>query len=139
MTAKTLTRADLAEAVYKLGVANRRTDPLEMISREESAELVETVLQYVSDALVEGDGVKISSFGAFEVREKASRIGRNPKTGEEAMITPRRVLSFRASHVLKERINIVDEEGRAVTDAIDEAEQNHSAGLMREQRRAGGQ
>lgn len=105
MSDKTLTRADLADAVYRLNVGNRQTDPPELISRDESAELVETVLQHVADALVTGETVKISSFGAFEVREKAERIGRNPKTGEEATITPRRVLSFRASHVLKDRIN----------------------------------
>lgn len=105
MSGKTLTRADLADAIYQLGVVNRQSDPPEPISREESAHLVEMVLQEVCDALVDGQSVKISSFGAFEVREKAARMGRNPKTGEEAPITPRRVLSFRASHVLKERVN----------------------------------
>lgn len=108
MSDNTLTRADLADAVYRLNVGNRQTDPPELISRDESAELVETVLQHVADALVAGEMVKISSFGAFEVREKAERIGRNPKTGQEATITPRRVLSFRASHVLKDRINGVE-------------------------------
>ncbi|MBX2853990.1 MAG: integration host factor subunit alpha [Rhodobacteraceae bacterium] len=111
MSDKTLTRADLADAIYRLNVGNRQIDPPELISRDESAELVETVLQHVADALVAGEMVKISSFGAFEVREKAERIGRNPKTGQEATITPRRVLSFRASHVLKDRINGVEPSG----------------------------
>ena len=101
----TLTRADLTEAVYRLQVANRQTDPPESLSREESAALVESVLREIAAALVAGDVVKISSFGSFAVREKGARVGRNPKTGEEAPITPRRVLSFRASHVLKDRIN----------------------------------
>ena len=115
MNSKTLTRADLSDAVYQLGVATRHVDPPETISREESAELVETVLQHIADALVRGETMKISSFGAFEVREKAERIGRNPKTGEEATITPRRVLSFRASHVLKDRINTASEAGAALS------------------------
>lgn len=92
---KTLTRSDLSEAVYReVG-----------LSRNESADLVETILQYVSDALVEGETVKISSFGTFSVREKGARIGRNPKTGEEVPIEPRRVLVFRPSHILKDKIN----------------------------------
>jgi integration host factor subunit alpha len=74
------------------------------LSRNESAELVESVLQEISDALVRGEMVKISSFGSFAVRNKGRRIGRNPKTGEEVPILPRRVLVFRASHVLKDRI-----------------------------------
>lgn len=106
MTKKTLTRADLADAVYGLGVVNRQSEPPEPISREESAALVESVLQATADALVSGETVKISSFGSFSVRQKGERVGRNPKTGEEAPITARRVLSFRASHVLKDRINV---------------------------------
>ena len=74
------------------------------LSRNESAELVEEVLQLMSDALVAGEQVKISSFGTFSVREKGQRIGRNPKTGEEVPILPRRVLSFRPSHLMKERV-----------------------------------
>ena len=94
MSDKTLTRMDLAEAVHEeVG-----------LSRNESAELVESVLQHVSDALVAGESVKISSFGTFSIREKAERIGRNPKTGEEVPIHPRRVLSFRSSHLMKERV-----------------------------------
>ena len=93
---KTLTRSDLSEAVYReVG-----------LSRNESADLVESILQYVSDALVAGETVKISSFGTFSVREKGARVGRNPKTGEEVPIDPRRVLVFRPSHVLKNRINV---------------------------------
>jgi integration host factor subunit alpha len=95
MSERTITRADLSEAVYQeVG-----------LSRNESAELVEAVLNEISDALVKGDMVKLSSFGSFAVRQKGQRIGRNPKTGEEVPILPRRVLVFRASHVLKNRIN----------------------------------
>ncbi len=94
MSDKTLTRMDLAEAVFReVG-----------LSRNESAQLVETVLQHVSDALARGETVKISSFGTFSVREKNARMGRNPKTGEEVPISPRRVLSFRPSHLMKERV-----------------------------------
>jgi len=95
MTGRTVTRADLSEAVYQeVG-----------LSRNESADLVEAVLAEVSHALIRGDMVKISSFGSFQVREKGQRVGRNPKTGEEVPILPRKVLVFRASHVLKNRIN----------------------------------
>ncbi len=97
----TITRADLAEAVYEeVG-----------LSRNESAELVEAVLDEISDELVKGENVKISSFGSFSVREKGERIGRNPKTGVEVPILPRKVLVFRASHVLKDRINEGTEQG----------------------------
>lgn len=91
---KTLTRMDLSEAVYRVVG----------LSRNESAELVEAVLQHVSDALVAGETVKISGFGTFSVRDKAARVGRNPKTGDEVPISPRRVLSFRPSHLMKERV-----------------------------------
>ena len=95
MAGKTLTRAQLTEAVYQeVG-----------LSRNESADLVEAVLGEISGALTRGDMVKISSFGSFFVRQKGQRIGRNPKTGEEVPILPRRVLVFRPSHVLKNRIN----------------------------------
>ncbi len=95
MDNRTVTRADLAEAVYEqVG-----------LSRNESSDLVEAVLDVVSTALVGGDTVKISSFGSFSVREKGERIGRNPKTGVEVPISPRKVLVFRASHVLKDRVN----------------------------------
>ena len=91
----TVTRAHLSESVYQeVG-----------LSRHESAQLVETVLRQIGDALSQGDSVKISSFGSFSVRQKGQRIGRNPKTGAEVPILPRRVLVFRASHVLKARIN----------------------------------
>ena len=94
MTQKTVTRADLAEAVYEaVG-----------LSRTESAELVERVLDLIGDALVAGQNVKLSSFGSFQVRSKNERIGRNPKTGEEVPILPRRVMTFKASNVLKSRI-----------------------------------
>ena len=90
-----MTRADLTEAVYhEVG-----------LSRSESAQLVESVLNEISDTLIQGETVKISSFGSFSVRDKAQRVGRNLKTGEAVPILPRRVLVFRASHVLKDRIN----------------------------------
>jgi integration host factor subunit alpha len=98
MAGKTLTRSDLSEAVYReVG-----------LSRNESAELVESILRHVSGALVAGETVKISSFGTFATRDKGQRIGRNPKTGEEVPIEPRRVLVFRPSHILKDRINAED-------------------------------
>ena len=94
MSDKTLTRMDLSEAVFReVG-----------LSRNESADLVERVLTLVSDALVSGEQVKISSFGTFSVREKAARVGRNPKTGQEVPISPRRVLTFRPSHLMRDRI-----------------------------------
>ena len=94
-TGKTITRADLAETVYEqVG-----------LSRNESADLVEQVLDEISKTLVTGENVKISSFGSFSVREKGERIGRNPKTGVEVPILPRKVLVFKASHVLKDKIN----------------------------------
>ena len=94
MGGKTLTRADLAEAVYrKVG-----------LSRTESAELVEAVLDEICDAIVRGETVKLSSFATFHVRSKNERIGRNPKTGEEVPISPRRVMTFKASNVLKQRV-----------------------------------
>jgi integration host factor subunit alpha len=95
MKGSTITRAHLSEAVYQeVG-----------LSRNESAELVDAVLDEVAHALVRGESVKISSFGSFLVRLKGERVGRNPKTGEEVPIKPRRVLVFRASHVLKDRVN----------------------------------
>ncbi len=95
MVEKTVTRAELSEAVYQeVG-----------LSRNESADLVEAVLGEMSDALSRGESVKISSFGSFSVRQKGERVGRNPKTGEEVPILPRKVLVFRPSHVLKNRIN----------------------------------
>ena len=100
MSERTITRADLAEAVYaQVG-----------LSRNESASLVEVVLDEVADTLIKGDNVKISSFGSFSIRQKGERVGRNPKTGVEVPILPRRVLVFRASHVLKDRINGKSEE-----------------------------
>ena len=91
---KTLTRMDLSEAVFReVG-----------LSRNESAMLVESVLTHIGDALVAGEQVKISGFGTFSVREKGERIGRNPKTGEEVPINPRRVLTFRPSHLMKDRV-----------------------------------
>lgn len=95
MEERTITRADLAESVYEqVG-----------LSRNESSDLVETVLDEVCNALVEGENVKISSFGSFIIREKDERIGRNPKTGVEAVISPRKVVVFKASHVLKDKVN----------------------------------
>jgi integration host factor subunit alpha len=95
MTTKTITRADLGDAVYQtVG-----------LSRNESAKLVEQVLDEVVEALIRGEAVKLSSFGSFMVRKKGQRIGRNPKTGQEVPILPRRVLVFRASNLLKAHIN----------------------------------
>ena len=92
---RTLTRADLTEAVYRnIG-----------LSRNESADLVASVLEEVCVCLEAGEEVKLSSFGTFSVQSKRERVGRNPKTGVEATITPRRVLSFRPSHILKNRID----------------------------------
>jgi integration host factor subunit alpha len=94
MAQNTVTRADLAEAVYEsVG-----------LSRTESAELVERFLTLIGDALVSGQNVKLSSFGSFQVRSKNQRIGRNPKTGEEVPILPRQVLVFKPSNVLKSKI-----------------------------------
>ncbi len=90
----TLTRADLADAINrKLG-----------LSRSESLAMVESILDKMSDALAVGENVKISGFGTFLLRDKNERIGRNPKTGIEVPITSRRVLTFRASQMLKDRI-----------------------------------
>lgn len=95
MTDNTVTRAQLAEAVYQeVG-----------LSRNDSAQLVDVILEEVSQALIKDEMVKLSSFGSFQVRSKGERVGRNPKTGEEVPIKPRRVLVFRASHVLKDKIN----------------------------------
>ena len=91
----TVTRAQLAEAIYaQVG-----------LSRNESAALLETVLERMASALESGEPVKISAFGTFTVRKKGQRIGRNPKTGVEVPILPRQVLSFRPSQVMKARIN----------------------------------
>ena len=95
MAENTLTRADLSEAVHRqVG-----------LSRTESADLVKSVLDIMTDMLVTGETVKLSSFGTFMVRKKSGRLGRNPKTGEEVPITPRRVLVFRPSQVMKNQIN----------------------------------
>ncbi|MES2493313.1 MAG: integration host factor subunit alpha [Pseudomonadota bacterium] len=90
----TLTRADLADAINrKLG-----------FSRAESLSMVESILCHMCEALAEGQNVKISGFGTFLLRDKTERVGRNPKTGVEVPITPRRVLTFRASQMLKDFI-----------------------------------
>lgn len=95
MAGQTVTRADLCEAVYqKIG-----------LSRTESSKLVEAVLDEICDAVARGENVKLSSFGSFVVRDKGERIGRNPKTGVEVPIEPRRVMVFKPSNVMKARIN----------------------------------
>ncbi|MFN7174380.1 MAG: integration host factor subunit alpha [Thermaurantiacus tibetensis] len=92
---RTLTRADLAERLHhEIG-----------LSRAESAELVEQVLDCITEALLRGENVKLSSFGSFLLRQKGQRVGRNPKTGVVVPIAPRLTLSFRASQILRERIN----------------------------------
>ena len=94
MATRTITRADLSEAVYEeVG-----------LSRNETAELVEQVLDQVVGTLSSGVSVKISSFATFNVRQKGQRIGRNPKTGEEVPIEPRKVITFKASQQLKEKV-----------------------------------
>lgn len=106
LDARTITRVDLAEAVYRcVG-----------LSRKESAALVQMVLNELADVLVEGETVKLSSFGSFVVRSKSERIGRNPKTGIEVPITQRRVLVFKPSSVLKGRVN-----GRIAAEEDDDA------------------
>jgi len=100
MEGRTITRADLSESVFQeVG-----------LSRNESSDLVETILAEVVEALARGEPVKISSFGSFAVRDKGQRVGRNPKTGQEVPILPRRVLVFRASNVLKSMINGASDE-----------------------------
>jgi integration host factor subunit alpha len=95
MSTGTVTRADLTEAVYReIG-----------LSRTESAELVEAVIDNIIDALLRGETVKLAGFGTFTMRDKKERMGRNPKTGEAVPITPRRVLSFKPSQVVRERVN----------------------------------
>ena len=95
MSGKTVTRADLYQAIYqKVG-----------LSRTQSATLVELVLKEITDCLERGETVKLSSFGLFVVRKKGQRMGRNPRTGEEVPISPRRVVVFKPSAVLKQRIN----------------------------------
>ena len=90
----TLTRADLAESI------NRKMG----LSRAESLDMVEAILSKMTDALENGENVKVSGFGTFVLRDKRERVGRNPKTGVEVPITPRRVMTFRASQLLKNRI-----------------------------------
>ena len=94
MNGKTITRADLAEAVF------RRVG----LSRTESADLVEMILDEICDSIARGETVRMSSFATFQLRNKSERIGRNPKTGKEVPIAPRRVVSFKASNVLKQRV-----------------------------------
>jgi len=92
---RTVTRSDLADAVF------RRIG----LSRLESAQLVEAVIEEISGAILRGDNVKLSGFGTFLQRSKRERIGRNPKTGVEAVISPRKVLVFKASHIMRDRVN----------------------------------
>lgn len=93
-TAKTVTRADLVDAIVaKTGVP-----------RAEAGKFLESMLQRIGDALVEGDAVKLARFGNFQARRKRERVGRNPKTGAEVPITPRRVVTFRPSPLLRERV-----------------------------------
>lgn len=95
MSTGTVTRADLAEALYReIG-----------LSRTESAQLVESVIDHIIDALLRGETVKLAGFGTFSLRDKKERIGRNPKTGKAVPISPRRVLTFKPSQVMRERVN----------------------------------
>jgi integration host factor subunit alpha len=95
MAGKTVTREDLYEAAYRTV----------RLSRTESATLVELVLKEIRDCLARGEAVKLSSFGSFVVRQKPQRMGRNPKTGKEVPIAPRRVVVFKASAILRQKIN----------------------------------
>ncbi len=99
MTQRTITRADLTDSLQ---------DELDL-TRQECSDLVEATLDLISDALERGETVKLSAFGAFSVRDKGGRVGRNPKTGEEVRIEPRRVLVFKPSQVLKERVDAAGE------------------------------
>ncbi|RIY03575.1 integration host factor subunit alpha [Aureimonas flava] len=102
---RTVTRADLAEAVFrKIG-----------LSRSESAYLVESILEEICTTIARGEAVKVSSFGSFLVRSKNERVGRNPKTGEEVPISPRRVAVFKPSNVMKDRI-LAAHEARVAAD-----------------------
>lgn len=95
MSEKNLTRADLAASIYRdVG-----------LSLSESGVMVDAVIEEISDALKAGEQVKLSSFGTFNLRRKKSRVGRNPKTGQEVPITPRTVLTFNASNILKKKVN----------------------------------
>ena len=95
MDRKTLTRQDISEALYRhIG-----------LSKHESAQMLESVLEQICVALINGESVKLSSFGTFHSRQKQERIGRNPKTGVTATINARRVISFKPSKLMKERIN----------------------------------
>ena len=99
MERKTLTRQDISEALYRdVG-----------LSKHESALMLETVLEHISNALIDGEIVKLSSFGTFTSRQKRERIGRNPKTGVAATINARRVVSFKPSKLMKARINKSEE------------------------------
>jgi integration host factor subunit alpha len=96
MASQTITRSQLSEAIYQeIG-----------LSRNEATSIFESVLDKISDTLASGESVKLSSFGSFSVRSKSERIGRNPKTGEEVPILPRKVIVFRPSQVLKNRISV---------------------------------
>jgi len=98
MAGKTVTRADLSEALHEeIG-----------LSRQECSGLVERVLDLIVETLERGETVKLSGFGVFQVREKRARMGRNPKTGEPAAIVPRRVISFRASQLMKAKVDGTD-------------------------------
>ena len=92
---KTITRVELSDALYRTKVG---------LTRNESSALVDLVLKEITDAIAEGETVKLSSFGTFTVRKKGQRIGRNPKTGVEVPISPRRVVVFKASAIMKQKI-----------------------------------
>ena len=113
---QTVTRADLCEAVHEeVG-----------LSRQECSALVERTLELIVESLERGDTVKLSGFGVFQVREKRARMGRNPKTGEPAAINPRRVISFRASQIMKSRVH-----DAVVEDLLDNAEREATGSVSR--------
>ncbi|EIM31074.1 integration host factor subunit alpha [Microvirga lotononidis] len=118
MAGKTLTRADLAEAVYQKGI----------VTKDHAAELVGQVLGTICTALAEGENVKLSSFGVLTLRDKAQRMGRNPKNGVEVPIEPRRVILFTASPILKAKLNhTAPQRRRASRQVLRSANEQHEA------------
>lgn len=117
MPSKTVTRSDLSDAVY------RRVG----LSRSESTMMVEAVLREIGDTLSSGETVKLSSFGSFVVRDKGQRVGRNPKTGEEVPIPPRKVVVFKPSNIMKERVNDAHAGSRRSADGAAEGLDGHAS------------
>ncbi len=99
--AYSVTRADVSDAIYReIG-----------LPYTESMEILDTVLDEITNAFTRNEDVKISSFGTFVVKQKTERVGRNPKTGIEAVITPRKVISFKPSHILRDKVETANKKG----------------------------